>query len=778
MIKKMENKYKNINEIQYLIENNNLNELINYVNDNNIEFKIFCNKYFNIVSYTCSIYEKKVISSKIKDFVIFHYDKNISMIVNIMNENNLNELQKFIIENNIKLKDLNYKYFNILKYSKYLYSKDIISDEIYNYILNNYNKHRKEVIELIKTNDTIKLYDYLKNNHIEFKQLNDDDFDVIEYSNNANNNVSFKMKSFIIHHFDKKREKIIELMKKNDIAEIKKFLIKNNIELRDLDDNHFSIIDYVKSSSDFIFPNTMQWFILSHYNQKRYEIIELIRNDCISDLKRYIDIHDIEFESLNDKYFNLIQYINFCENCISSTMKYFVLSHYNRKRYRIVELIRYDNVKKLKKYIEDNNIYLEEIYDDDFNLLKYVRLNTNHISLNMKIFVLTHLNKKRHIIVEIINKNNYQELKEYIEMNNIELKSYNDTYFDIIRYSFSLYDQEIISFKVRDYIILAYDKRRREIIEIIKKNDINELKKYVFENNIILDNLNGNHFNIVKYTSSYLYDVKPEIINFIKANHNKNGTQIFKNLIKENKYNNLKNFVEINNFYLKSLNNYDFDILNYSMNLFNSGIISSQIKDFIFNHYDQKRNEIIELIHKNNIDILKEYSKINNIVFKNFDDKYFNIKDLSIELYNKNVISLNVKLFILAHYNKTRKDIIYIIQNNDIEKLKRYIKENNIEIKDLNDEYFDIIKYSMIFIKNVSVIIIDYLLSHFNKERATIIDLIKMNDISKLKQYFCSHNININNINDKNFNILKYISSLYNKKQISIEIRDFIVKYI
>jgi len=58
MIKKMENKYKNINEIQYLIENN-LNELINYVNDNNIEFKIFCNKYFNIVSYTCSIYEKK-----------------------------------------------------------------------------------------------------------------------------------------------------------------------------------------------------------------------------------------------------------------------------------------------------------------------------------------------------------------------------------------------------------------------------------------------------------------------------------------------------------------------------------------------------------------------------------------------------------------------------------------------------------------------------------------------------------------------------------------------
>lgn len=775
----MKNYEEIIDKIKLFIEKNDLNELINYVNNNNIEFKNLNNQNFDIISYTFSLYDKNTISSNLKDFVIFHYDNKIAKVTHILNNNDLNELKKYTIENNIIFKELNYKYFDILDYTKCLYEKNIISNKVYKYVLNHYNeyKQREKIIEIIKTNNVIKLKSYIKSNNIDLEQLNDDWFDIREYVTSPENNITVRMKLFVTHYFDKKRVDIIELLKKNDINLVKKYMEKNKIKLKDLDDTYFSIIEYVNCSTDFVYSNKIKYFIISYYDKNRYDVVELIKNDDIGQLKNYIKSNNIELKSLNDKNFNLINYINSYDSHITPKMKYFILSHYNKKRYDIVELIRNGKISYLKNYIEKNNINLEDLNDNNFNILMYINYELNNISVNMKTFVLSHLNKKRYDIVERIRNSYFNELKIFIEKNDIELKYYNDKYFDIIKYTLSLYNNGIIECIIKNYVIEAFDKQRRLTVEIIKKNDLNELKKYIIENDIKLDELNGHYFNIVNYTCSYLYNISTEIKNFVKKYHNIKGSLILKTQINENRFNELKEFVEKKDFNFKSLNNENFDILNYSMNLYHSGKIPLEMKNFIFSHYDKKRNEIFRIINKNELEELKKYVKYNNIIFEELGDKFFNFKDLSDELYDKKIISFEMKLFILIHYTKPRRDIINIIQNNNIEELKTYIINNDIEIKDINNKDFNIFKYSISYVKNISIDIIEYLLSHFNKERGTIVDLIKINDINKVKQHIENNNVKLSEINDEIFDIIKYTNSLYNKNKISLEIKGYIENY-
>jgi len=411
------------------------------------------------------------------------------------------------------------------------------------------------------------------------------------------------------------------------------------------------------------------------------------------------------------------------------------------------------------------------------HIIKYVFHESNNISLNMRIFVLTHVNKKRYEMVERIECNNLDHLMKYIKENDIELKEYNDKYFDIIRHTNSLYNRRIISCMVKDFVIASFDRKRRKLVEYIKSNDLDGLIKYIIENNIGLKELNDSYINIVNYTCFSLNKISPEIKNFVKANHNRKGSQILIELIKENKYNRLKKFVDKNKFSLKSLNNNNFDILDYSTNLFKTSKISLEMKNFIFNNYDQKRSDVIHFINKNEFENLKEYSKINNIVFEELDDKYCNIKNLSNKLFNQKIISYKMKQFILAHYNKERSDIVYIIQANDIEKLKSYIQENDIEIRNLNDEYFDIIKYVLIYVENISPDIVKYLVSHISGDKEAIINLLKLNNIKELRDYMDKRNITLETVNVSSFDILKYTETLYDKNKIKQEIRDYIFYY-
>jgi len=557
---------------------------------------------------------------------------------------------------------------------------------------------------------------------------------------------------------------VLKLIDENDIKELEYHINKNNIELKELNNDSFNIMNYVSSPSNHISTRVKE-FIIEHFDKKRAIIFNLLKEDDSKKLLNYMETQNIEFKQLNDKYFNILEYINNPINNISINMRNFVISHYDRTTCEIIKLIKQNNINNLMSYLEKHDIELESLNNKYFNIINYV-IHTPNISYNMKIFVLSHVNKKRYDIVELIRKNNIKNLVKYIEENNIELKEYNDSNFDIISHTFLLYRKYIINCEVKDYVLASFDRKRRKIIENIKNNDLDGLLKCIIENDIKLNELNDQYLNIVSYTCKYLYSIKSEIKKFVVTNQDNKGTQILINLIKKNKYDELKRFVEHNEFSLKSLNNNDFMILDYTENLFKSNKISSEMKVFIFDHYDYKRNKIIDLIHENNIERLKEYFKKNKIIFEEFDDKYFNFKDLSLKLFKKKIISYDVKFFILAHYNKLRNDIINIIQNNDIEELNCYITENDIEVKNVNDEYFNIIKYSLICIKGISVDIIDYLLCHFSKERAKIVELMKSNNFEQLKEYISNQNNEQKIINSKHFDILKYTQYLYNKKKI------------
>ncbi|KAG4084445.1 hypothetical protein H8356DRAFT_1377288 [Neocallimastix lanati (nom. inval.)] len=491
---------------------------------------------------------------------------------------------------------------------------------------------------------------------------------------------------------------------------------------------------------------------IEHLDEKREKIIDLMKKNDTQNLITYMKNNKIEFENLNDEHFNIIEYI-YSSKQISFNMKYYVINHYGKTRRKIIQLIKNNSVKHLMTYLEKNDIELE------------------------RIFVLTHVNKKRYEMVERIECNNLDHLMKYIKENDIELKEYNDKYFDIIRHTNSLYNRRIISCMVKDFVIASFDRKRRKLVEYIKSNDLDGLIKYIIENNIGLKELNDSYINIVNYTCFSLNKISPEIKNFVKANHNRKGSQILIELIKENKYNRLKKFVDKNKFSLKSLNNNNFDILDYSTNLFKTSKISLEMKNFIFNNYDQKRSDVIHFINKNEFENLKEYSKINNIVFEELDDKYCNIKNLSNKLFNQKIISYKMKQFILAHYNKERSDIVYIIQANDIEKLKSYIQENDIEIRNLNDEYFDIIKYVLIYVENISPDIVKYLVSHISGDKEAIINLLKLNNIKELRDYMDKRNITLETVNVSSFDILKYTETLYDKNKIKQEIRDYIFYY-
>ncbi|ORX78986.1 hypothetical protein BCR32DRAFT_301294 [Anaeromyces robustus] len=662
----MRDKLRIVNDIKDFINKNDINKLKDYIKNENIEIKRIDK---DIENYTNKLYNKGKISNELNYFVKIHYDKNIVNFIEIIKKNDLEKLKNYLLKNNVKLYDINYKYFDIMKYSIFLMERKEISSDIYTYIKNHFN--RIKVIEIMKKNNVNELRSFSMKNNIEFKELNDNTFDIINYINSPKNKISDDIKKFVIETFVFKRKNIIKYLKEENVIDLKKYIKNNKIEIKDLNDENFDIIDYVNSSTNSI-SFKMKNFVISHYNKERFEIIELISNNDINYLKEYIEKNSIELEKLNDENFDILNFIN--KNIeISESMKIFVISHLNKKRYDIVELIRENNLTKLKNYVEKNNIEfksfedsyfniikysfhlynyniifcnvkdyiitrytkqrrliinmikkndinglkgyieknsieLEKLNDENFDILKYINKNIK-ISKSMKIFVISHLNKKRYDIVELIRENNLTKLKNYVEKNNIEFKSFEDSSFNIIKYSFYFYGCKTISCDVRDYVITGYTRQRRLIINMIKKNDFNGQKKYIIENNVKIDELNGYNFNIVKYTCDYLYNISSKVTELIKDFYYKRGFSIPICLIKENKLNQLKEYTEKNNFIFESLNTNNFNIIEYILTLYQQNLISLEMKNFIIYHYNEKRKMIVKLFEKNNINELKEYSE-------------------------------------------------------------------------------------------------------------------------------------------------------------------------
>ncbi|ORY60455.1 hypothetical protein LY90DRAFT_643187 [Neocallimastix californiae] len=461
------------NYIKDIIYKNNIEELKNYVQLHHLELKKLNNKDFDILEYTYSLLKLKKVSKELKSFVINNYDHQRNNVIEIVKSNSIDKLKKYLKDNNLYIKDVNYKNLDIIKLFIKLSDKKKISNDILDYIITHYDKTKGEIVDIIRSDDINKLMEYIKENDIELQNLNNNHFDVIKYCSKSYNKISGRMKNFVISHINKIRYKVVELLRNDDISELKLFIDENNINLKSLNDDNFNLVKYCSFPSNHISLKA-QDFIASYFTDVRSQIIQFIKENDTRSLLDFMHKNNIELCDLNNDQFDICDYCYSKENKISSKMKNFISLNFTKERYEVIKLIRNGDIQKLRIYLTKNTKELKEFNDKYFDIINFCK-HDKHTEKNMVRFVVNHLTKERGKLVDLISDNDIDALKEFIQENDIELKSLNDDNFDLIDFCFS--NENNISSEMQEFVITHYDKVKYSIIEMISMNMIDELKK-------------------------------------------------------------------------------------------------------------------------------------------------------------------------------------------------------------------------------------------------------------------------------------------------------------
>jgi len=153
---------------------------------------------------------------------------------------------------------------------------------------------------------------------------------------------------------------------------LKKYTKDNNIIFEDLNDENFNLLSYYRKFDKYSKYSIIKNYILTHYNEKRKEVFDIIEENNLNKLKKYVtQMKNFDFMQLNDQSFNILDYINEQSNSIPNDIKIYIKYHYNHKRSEIIELIELNNFTSLKYYIVQNNILITDVNDKYFNLLNF-----------------------------------------------------------------------------------------------------------------------------------------------------------------------------------------------------------------------------------------------------------------------------------------------------------------------------------------------------------------------------------------------------------------------
>jgi len=736
------------NYIKDIIYKNNIEELKNYVQLHHLELKKLNNKDFDILEYTYSLLKLKKVSKELKSFVINNYDHQRNNVIEIVKSNSIDKLKKYLKDNNLYIKDVNYKNLDIIKLFIKLSDKKKISNDILDYIITHYDKTKGEIVDIIRSDDINKLMEYIKENDIELQNLNNNHFDVIKYCSKSYNKISGRMKNFVISHINKIRYKVVELLRNDDISELKLFIDENNINLKSLNDDNFNLVKYCSFPSNHISLKA-QDFIASYFTDVRSQIIQFIKENDTRSLLDFMHKNNIELCDLNNDQFDICDYCYSKENKISSKMKNFISLNFTKERYEVIKLIRNGDIQKLRIYLTKNTKELKEFNDKYFDIINFCK-HDKHTEKNMVRFVVNHLTKERGKLVDLISDNDIDALKEFIQENDIELKSLNDDNFDLIDFCFS--NENNISSEMQEFVITHYDKVKYSIIEMISMNMIDELKKYVKSENFEFKSLNTDRFDIKDYCYNNRSRISPEIQNFINNNYDKMHFII--DILHENNLEKLKQYEEECNFEFKILNNDNFNIIDYVCSLYEETKISKEIKDFVLSYYDKNIAKIIKLMIDDDRTHLKRFLKNNEISLNYSSNVYLKIMKNNHRCQEE--VSSDILNLVICHFDKKRNEFISIIKKDDLSELRAYHKENKIELKEFIDDTFNIIEYCKAPENNISERITNYIISHIDKKRSTVVDLIKSNNIDNLKKYMEENDLEFKELNDEYFNIIQF----------------------
>ncbi|KAL6591265.1 hypothetical protein U3516DRAFT_854805 [Neocallimastix sp. 'constans'] len=480
--------------------------------------------------------------------------------------------------------------------------------------------HEETINKLIKSNQLSKLKSYIHENHIQLRQYND------KYNGN------------------------------NDFLKIS---IENNVSLSMI----AYIIEechYVSFNYDIIMdrkPSTLLYHVLSHH---QYKIFDLL-------IQRGADINrggDIFTRFYNNKQLN------------NKILKYLLNSNF-RITCTIINKLLLDNQLDLLK-----NIFRYSIFNDPF-ILKLISISKNRTALSDQQIndIITQEKKKI-----ILNSSVYSTAFTKEDYKVMEFLYHHDDrkkeiiFMDLFQI---LYRDEIQNKGTRKKLVLQKikdkeldipldhqflntqdhtDEKRATIKEKIKRGNLIELQNYIKSHNILMNYLNNDHFDLLKYAIDK--DASIDILKFILSQYQTLNYAF---------HGNLYGIYESPLFWALSKNKFviadllllhgadinfiiqDDDII--SKLYFNHLLNDHNLKYILNNGFSLTTELLITLLSKEGIDFTKDYrDNLLKIIFKHYNiDNSFVLNLLSIY---KNKFSLSKKELQKVILNKTDKVIV------------------------------------------------------------------------------------------------------------------------
>eukprot|EP00833_Pecoramyces_ruminatium_P006548 jgi/Orpsp1_1/1180580/evm.model.c7180000073966.1 len=356
---------------------------------------------------------------------------------------------------------------------------------------------------------------------------------------------------------------------------------------------------------------------------------------------------------------------------------------------------------------------------------------------------------------------------------------------------------------------LIPEKRIMDLIEIFKRNDLEELQNYVTLNIIELDDLNSEEFDIL--TIALEYRVSVNIIKFIISkchystlNYEKDYYYIKKNKIKiplfmavaKNDFSTAELLLEkganINMTVKYGINNEPTDIVNF---LYSIKCLNNKNLKFILNHdfiviylEEDIIMDWIDNIHNTFLEIFLSYCSFNNNTDTiNFINDYFYYDEaMKNNNYNALYILYNcIEKNYRGKYINLWKFYEYL---NDKEKFLNYIKGNSIKFKYLNfyynsQDYDEMEDAQYEYINETKYQTIKSLFQYFFKNKPLIYDNIRhcitflqnnKNDEKIFENYLIENKIKLNELNTPYFDILLFALEIKASDEIiQMIIRDY-----
>ncbi|ORX49634.1 ankyrin [Piromyces finnis] len=366
-------------------------------------------------------------------------------------------------------------------------------------------------------------------------------------------------------------------------------------------------------------------------------------------------------------------------------------------------------------------------------------------------------------LFKIINENNLDKLKNYIKNNNINLQDLKEEFNGYNGYTnLKQCIENKVSPEIFEFINIhgKYNLLNSTFLSIsIEKHNF-EIAKYIIENGTEVNSLSYGNIILKKTKRGTQYlirnglNINSELLmELIKINNHVFLNQIFNNYIYDNSFilsllSFQKNKTKLSYTELFDMTKKEKEKIKFNKTMYEVAIMNNCIETIMLLYlYDTRETNVIA---KNIISILNQNNKLKGPFLNKIKNSPFKI-------------STKEKLINILESNKTKQEIKYkisqLIKNNNVYHLKSYIKENNIKLADYREDFNqkdDILKFTIKSSYSIEMLNFIYKTCHYEnldfssdknyKDDTTLFYLVLSKNKFKFFDFLIKIGLNINKI--------------------------------